>query len=225
MADSTASAEAPRSRRSILLNGNFNPAIFQPQWLVQHDIIDSLSDATSESAENDVLVSAVVAMVKTPSLTVQVTHDRALLRSRRTAVTPADIAARAMAALRVLPHTPIRSVEIVSERHADPSVLAWESVWPRLLRQAALSSLLPDAAGSTISMERDNADGSWQRITLEPSRHNMGAPYLRAHVGLRIAESPLGTAETATAFIDDHQVDAEHLADHALAALEELIQA
>ena len=139
MAGHIDSSESPRRRYSILLRGSFNPAIFQPEWLVRHGVIDPTS-AEQQASEGDdvddgVVVSSVVAMIKTVSLTVQVTYDRALLRTRTSEISPEELAKRATAALEVLPHTPIQNVEIVAEHHTDPDTLAWGTVASLLIRR------------------------------------------------------------------------------------------
>jgi len=226
--------DIPRWRYAVLLTGNFNPAIFHPDWLERHSVIDHPDsvdrelegrvDENEESYEDETLViTSAVSVINTPSLTLQITPDRLLLRSRTSSLAPSELSIRSAAALAALPHTPILRAELLAEHHTDRETLSWAMVVDRLIDPGAAGAVLGGGAGTSVTYEAsDESDGSWRRVLVESSERRVGGVYLRAHAGIRIAESPLGTARIAKGFIERNGNDADNLARRALQAIHNL---
>jgi len=100
---------------SIVLIGNFNPAIFQPAWLAKHDLISSQA---AETAQIGIVHPELTSFGIEGSFTLQVERERfAIDRTIAPFIVISDMACKIFEEL--LPHTPIKKLGINRLIHFD----------------------------------------------------------------------------------------------------------
>src|SRR5688572_7856482 len=102
---------------AIVLLGSFNPPIFQPGWFAYHRLIDDPKDA--ETAK-DVHVDAFSSYFETRLFGCEVTRDRFRLFSTALPERMEELGDVAANVFRVLIHTPVGGVSMISFRHVAP---------------------------------------------------------------------------------------------------------
>jgi hypothetical protein len=165
---------------SIVCVGDFNPAIFSPDWLERNELIGrSDADAVREgSAGKSLLVSHQVSSFETKWFSLQVLENQFALTSKD-ALSPAfkDLAA---GIFQLVPHTPVAAVGLNFSGHFKLSdeeayhrvgdVLAPKDVW-----QTLYPDEMPGLADLTIRVQRGTRgeplkSKDEKRISVQPSQ-------------------------------------------------------
>lgn len=153
---------------SIVLVGSFNPAIFQPQWFAQHQI---LPEETTRSA-NIELINNTVCIFEVGWLRFEVLPDRFVAQARALP-TPNLLRDVVVGTFSILSHTPIHRFGINSSVHI---VLDDESRWHKLGHTLAPVDGLwgevmekPGLVGLTMRGERPDRDLGHFQVTVGPS--------------------------------------------------------
>jgi hypothetical protein len=151
---------------SLVLAGNFNPAIFHPSWLLSHGMIRS-----GEADHADVqVISPDVASFQTSWLTMQVTRDKfqASTADPRFFEQLRDLV---LSIFGLLEHTPIRLMGINRDMHFVSSreiinkfgdLLAPKQTWKRSFEHPLLETLI-------MRGNRPGSDATAFRVTIQPS--------------------------------------------------------
>jgi hypothetical protein len=123
----------------IVVLGSFNPPIFSPDWLAQHNLIGK-EDAEAAKASNELLISKPIAHLDTGSFDLQVVENRLTLSSK--SVVSPGIKDLAIGILSILPHTPITAlglnfvahyrIDTEDNYHRIGDALAPKEVWHSL---------------------------------------------------------------------------------------------
>ena len=152
---------------SIVLVGNFNPAIFQPAWLVAKGLLPEPEGAAAEIQT----ISAGVTAFSTSWLNLLVLPDR---------FTGACVGAHALELLRdlvvgafsLLEHTPVRMLGLNRQMHFRmPSEESWHALGDRLAPKEPWTAITPapKLRSITMELERDTSAGSVTSLKLESS--------------------------------------------------------
>ncbi|MCW6507395.1 hypothetical protein [Lichenifustis flavocetrariae] len=164
---------------SVVLAGNFNPAIFNPDWLVRQEVVSSAE--LDEGGVN--VIHAEVAQFKVGSLRFEILIDRFTVHALsepfvRVADVIADIFAKA------LPHTPITAMGINYFAHFRVLSRQQQTAFGRTLAPiqpwgdwgSTLESDISEQVGglTSLSMQQvsppDRASGHIM-VTVQPSAH------------------------------------------------------
>jgi hypothetical protein len=184
----------------VVLEGRLNPAIFQPRWLAAVGVIP-MADA---DAVEDPLVSPGVATFRTPALSVQVTSERAVFRSRDGQATPQELARVVLHVFKELPHTPITSIDLVHEFDLPAATLRWEDAAENLLPAQNRETVLPGAELTSLTLECDGDDGSFVQVVIEPSDAEQDGVYVRVHREYVLEDAASGSAVQARGLLEQH---------------------
>lgn len=153
---------------SIVLVGDFNPAIFQPAWFGAQGLI-----RPTEANRADVeIVHSEVTKFKLEWCVLQVTRDRFIVETSQDAFfeTSRDLV---LATFELLGHTPVRAMGINTQVHYRMSstdkwrklsrALASEVKWQGLLEQAQLENV-------TMQGARPDHRHGYVQVQVQPSR-------------------------------------------------------
>lgn len=100
---------------AVALTGDFNPAIFHPEWFRQHEILPDI-EVKSAEATTDLLISHQVTVIKFLSLRIEVLGERWTIASER-ADWFKDLGPITASIFRNLPHTPVKALSINFSEH------------------------------------------------------------------------------------------------------------
>ncbi|MGA7453980.1 MAG: hypothetical protein WBW73_22820 [Rhodoplanes sp.] len=150
--------ESEISGASVVMLGRFNPQIFQPFWLAQHNII---SGEDAEGAKIGLIHEEITSISTRRGISLQVERERfSIDRAAAPLIRIADVACRIFGDL--LPHTPIRQVGINRHVHFD--------VGTQLVRDEIGIRLAPREPwgewGKTLSWGEGPKHGGLQSLTL-----------------------------------------------------------
>lgn len=192
---------------SIIAVGDFNPAIFSPDWLEINNLVgkDDADIARGEGIGRPMLVSHQVSTFETEWFALQVLENQFSLSSKGV-LSPA-LQDLAVSIFQLVPHTPITSVGLnfmghfkiasESEYHRIGDILAPKKIWDTLYQDSSTG-----LADLTIRIQQGRRGVSLEEktvknISLQPSKkikcgvfmsyndhHEMSA----AENGLRLAE-------------------------------------
>lgn len=111
----------PIRHTGIVVLGNFNPAIFQPEWFLNHDLLpkDEIDAALVPRGAAPLIVTHDLAQVAFRSTVLQVTHESWGLSTERPDWS-ADIGGVASSVFSKLPETPVRVVGLNVVEHRPP---------------------------------------------------------------------------------------------------------
>lgn len=163
---------------SIVLVGNFNPAIFQPSWLGTHGII---RPGEAEGAKIN-LISPEVTSFSTEWLALQSTRDRFQVSTSDVRYFDRLVEV-VLSAFTLLEHTPVHKLGINRDMHFPASIeyrnrfaeiLAPKVHWRSLLEEPLLETLI-------MQGRRENSRAKLVRITIQPS--------LRVQLGIYIGSN------------------------------------
>jgi hypothetical protein len=206
---------------SVVLEGKLNPAIFQPFWLASLSIIEP----TEAEEAKPPLVSPEVALVRTARLSLQVTHERLVVKGRSNAASDRQLACEVAARLlQALPHTPISSMDMVHQIHLPAGLASWQSLAARLASSEAIGRLLPGGRLEEFRLDRREHDGALVTLVLEPSNKMDEGTYMRLHREYE-AHDPdaLGTAAWAEEMLKEHWAASVTFAGEITAAVESYV--
>jgi hypothetical protein len=200
---------------SIVAIGDFNPAIFSPDWLERNGLIGEGDAAVARegSQGRPLLVSHQVTTFESEWFALQVVENQFSLTSKGV-LSPAfqDLAA---SIFQLVSHTPVSAVGLnfsghfkfanEEDYHKVGDVLAPKDIW---------SSLFPDESAGldqiTIRFHRGTRDKpektkDEKRITLQPSRNFKYGVFLSLndHHDVTIGEEALTPAERVAIIIDE----------------------
>jgi hypothetical protein len=151
---------------SIVLVGNFNPAIFHPSWLSEHGMLRE-GDAVKSEIQ---VVAPEISSFSTQWLSLQVTRDKfqASTSDPRYFDSLRDLV---ISIFGLLEHTPVRQMGINRDMHFAAAVeqmnkfgeiLAPKSIWKEVVENPLMETLV-------ITAKRPDSDGKVFRITIQPS--------------------------------------------------------
>ena len=198
---------------SIVAVGDFNPAIFSPDWLHRNQLIGDGDHQAALSAET-VLVSRRVSVCETDWFHLQILENQLVLLSKG-ALTPA-LKDLAEGIFLLVTHTPITAVGInfhahyqmtsMADLHKVGDVLAPKVVWGELFNTAKYSSGLMDLQIKIQQGARDVQEPSNDaiHIQIQPSNQIKTGIYfmLNDHrVSFAKGESDKTAAERAAALV------------------------
>lgn len=210
---------------SIVAVGNFNPAIFSPDWLERNDLMgEGDADTAREGSQGrPMIVSKQVATFETEWFALQVLDNQFSLTSK-SAVTPAfkDLA---VGIFQLVPHTPVVAVglnfmghfKLTSEDayHRVGDVLAPKEIWEALYpdESAGLADLTIRIQHGTRSQPSETKDE--KRISVQPSSKIRFGVYMsyNDHYVVRDTEDDLRPAERVATIIDKQWEFSWHEAD------------
>jgi hypothetical protein len=194
--------------------GSFNPAIFQPWWLVENGLLPSDEAAFAPQA---MVVTNDIAAYTAGWLSLQVTQDKAVFS---TVAQAQDSALRdlVLGVLELLPHTPISAIGVNYDAHfALESEEAWHRIgdaflpkekWEPLFkgdnwlkREGGLRTGL---LSMTVHVSRSNAK-DFVRVNVAPSTRIPTAVYvgINAHFQLSAAGEKQANALAASKTLRD----------------------
>ncbi len=199
---------------SIVVVGNFNPAIFSPDWLVRNKLIgEGDADATrGEDQKKRTIVSGQVTAFEADWFALQVLDNKFTL-TNKSALSPA-LKDLAVGVFQLVPHTPVAAVGLnfmghfklttTDEFHRVGDVLAPKDIW---------KDLYPDemsgVADLTIRIQHGTRDkgaetNDEKRISVQPSDKIKGGIYLgyNDHHDVSVMKDDLRPAERAATIID-----------------------
>jgi hypothetical protein len=155
------------SGTTVVLRGNFNPAIFQPAWFSAEKV---LPQGETNSAKIDV-ISPQIASFSTEWLTFQTTQDRFLARTQ---LGHMELPLRdfVVATFRLLRHIPVRVMGLNWDAHYNMgSIEAWHEIGHALSPKEKWQGLLLDPGTRSLTIEgrRPDAYRGYIQVQLEPS--------------------------------------------------------
>ncbi len=152
---------------SIVLRGNFNPAIFQPMWLVKHGLVFEEEAAAAKIT----VITPELAIFSVGLMTLLITLDKF-----QVAVTSAEaseaIRDLVVGTFHILNETPLTQLGINRDLHFKiPSIEQWYTVGHRLAPKEIWSGLLDDLGTRSVVMQgkRRDASSEYVRVRVEPS--------------------------------------------------------
>lgn len=200
---------------SIVVVGNFNPAIFSPDWLEKNGLIgnEDAEVAREGSEGTQIIVSKQVATFETGWFSLQVLDNRFALTSKG-ALSPAfkDLA---VGIFQLVPHTPVIAVGLnfaahfrlqsEDDYHLVGDVLAPKSIWDTLypdcmIGLGELTVIIQQGVRGKIPETNDA-----KRITLQPStriKYGIHLSY-NDHHDVRTATDNIRAAELVAEIIDN----------------------
>jgi hypothetical protein len=185
------------SGRSIVGVGSFNPAIFQPSWLVENGLLPRDEAA---SAPDKMVVTNDITAYAAGWLNVQVTQDKAVFSTVAQAQEPA-LRDLVVSIFELLPHTPISAIGVNYDAHfAVGSDAAWHRIgdiflpkekWEPLFkgdnwlkREGGLRTGL---LNMTVHVSRSN-EKDFVRVTVAPSTRIPSAVYVGINAHFQLAD-------------------------------------
>ncbi|WP_210441294.1 hypothetical protein [Nocardioides xinjiangensis] len=191
---------------SVVVRGNFNPAIFSPRWFLDEELIGSaeFEDSAIEIISPNLTVFRMGwANVHSSSDTFQVnTRDQDEFERLR------DLVA---GVLRTLRHTPVAVLGLNRDIHIRvPDREALDRIGDRITPKDIWNPTLPLAGlrGVTMWGSRQNQYGGHIQVTVEPSLRVPNAVYVshNDHYDLSVHDSP--PVDRVTAYDEDTDVTA-----------------
>ena len=198
---------------SIVLVGNFNPAIFHPSWLSEHGMV---REGDADKADIQV-VSPEVSSFTTHWLLLQVTRDKfqASTSDPRYFEPLRDLV---VSVFRLLEHTPVRQMGINRDMHfasaieqmnAFGEILAPKLIWKEILENPLMETLV-------MAAKRPDSDGKIFRVTIQPSVRVVPGIYVgtNEHFELEKQETPHKILEMLNRFWGGSLAHAKRTAGH-----------
>jgi hypothetical protein len=160
-------AEIKIEAETIVLRGNFNPAIFQPRWFSAQGLI---ANSVADSAQIQ-LIHGQISAFTMDSFEIQVTQDR-FMASTNDASSYDPLRDLVLGTFSILKHTPLHQMGLNSSVHLQASTedkwnqightLAPKAFWEPLLEKPGMLSL------SIQALRPDNYKGQIN-VKVEPS--------------------------------------------------------
>jgi hypothetical protein len=200
---------------SIIVVGNFNPAIFSPDWLEKNGLIgnEDAEVARDGSEGTQMIVSKQVTTFETGWFSLQVLDNRLALTSKG-ALSPAfkDLA---VGILQLVPHTPVVAVGLNFLAHfklnsEDAYHLVGDVLAPKTIWDTLYPGCMVGLAELTIAIQqgvrgKPPETNDAKRITVQPStkiKHGIHMSY-NDHHDVQTADDRTRPAERVAEIIDD----------------------
>ena len=197
---------------SVVLLGNFNPAIFTPAWFALHGL---LPERTAENAETKIVHSGVTAF-STEWLELDVTTDRFRANTLRNPyIRVRDLLVRVFK--EHLSHTPLKALGInrdvhfrvgQAERNKLGKLLAPVKPWGRWKNELGLDSDYGGMTSLTMTQYHPlgRPRGGQINVTVEPSNridNGRSGIYVRINDHYEIASGDIAGHEQLMGFLED----------------------
>jgi hypothetical protein len=201
----------------VVLLGNFNPKIFQPEWFARQQLI---SNAEAEAADVKIILPQ-ISHFETDRFGIQVTTDRF------SAYTPPSASAAPLRDLvqgtfYVLEHTPVTAMGLNRQMHFPMgSVAQWHSLGDKLAPKDGWSGVLPGRTGLLsmwVQSENDTLPGALFRAKVEPSTTIQNGVFFE--INEHYPAPPTDSLKTLIKILNERweesQAYAEQIANHIL---------
>jgi hypothetical protein len=156
------------SSSTVVLLGNFNPKIFQPEWFARQQLISS---EEADTADVKIIVPQ-ICHFETNRFGIQVTTDRFTAVSPPS-TSPAPLRDLVQGTFFVLEHTPITAMGLNRQMHfALESETPWHKLGDKLAPKEGWSGVMPGRPGLlSMWVQSDNkaVQGGLFRAKVEPS--------------------------------------------------------
>ena len=202
---------------NIVVLGDFNPAVFSPQWLELNKLIGA-EDAKAATEAKDLVVSSRATQVVTEAFTLQVTPDQMIVQS--TLVLSPIIRDIAVGALMLLSHTPVRALGMnymahfklasVNDRHHIGDVFAPKDIWYKLFDPEIYSAGVANLQIKVEVGKRGETPQTkdFKNITMQPSSQVPNGVYFQLNDHRTVGGDESKTsAEAAAITIQTHWQD------------------
>jgi hypothetical protein len=164
---------------TIVVAGDFNPAIMHPQWFASNGLI---RDEDAKNAEIEV-VHKRVSNFRTESFGLQVTDDRFSIQTEDpTMFLP--LRDLAVGTFSILEHTPVRAFGLNRYEHIQMSSEAdWHALGDYFVPKAAWNGLFerPGTKVVAVSGTRKGADDAIVELKIQPSSKTPNGVFLHLH--------------------------------------------
>jgi hypothetical protein len=203
---------------SVVLVGNFNPAIFHPSWLASHNMVRG---GEAEKAQIQI-VSPEVSSFTTEWLSLQVTRER-FQASTSDARFFDPLRDLVVSIFTLLEHTPVRQVGINRDMHFACSrelmnqfgdLLAPKAIWNKVLDTPLLEALM-------MIGKRQRSEAKAFRVIIQPSIRVTPGIYIGAneHFEAEDEQSPQKILGFLKASWEDSQRAGRQMAEQLLSEL------
>lgn len=152
---------------SIVLRGDFSPAIFHPAWFAANGLI---RDQEAEAAKIE-LVHSKVAVFTAEWLQVMITEDRFQASTAQQSYYD-PLRDLVLGVLSLLPSTPLRQAGINCDFEFEVSTVeAWHAVGHRLVPKQPWTKVLKEPGMRSVIVEGQRTDGrkGYIQVRVEPS--------------------------------------------------------
>jgi hypothetical protein len=205
------------SGSAIVLIGNFNPSIFQPQWFVRQGL---LPDVEGENADIKIMAQQ-VCHFETDRFILLITPDRFTAISKPN-TSPAPLRDLVAGTFFILEHTPVTAMGLNHQMHfAMGSTELWHKVGDTLAPKDGWNEVLggrPGLLSMTIRSELPEVKGGLIHVKVEPSTRVKEGVYFEAN-----EHYPAPDEEPLKALLarmldrwEDAQIYATRIVDHIL---------
>lgn len=164
---------------TIVVAGDFNPAIMHPQWFASNGLI---RDEDAGNAEIEI-VHKRVSNFRTESFSLQVTDDRFAIQSEDpTMFLP--IRDLVVGTFSILEHTPVRAFGLNRYEHIPmESETAWHALGDFFVPKAPWNELMdrPGTRIVAVSGHRKGADDAIVELKIQPSSKTQNGVHLHLH--------------------------------------------
>lgn len=202
---------------SVVFLGAFNPAIYQPAWFVQHELIAENPDGT----ELDVASPQVTAF-RSDWLRLLVQLDRLEFHASDEVTSPKLLLDLVLSVFDLLPHVPISAFGINRSVHFGvESREAFDAIGYHLFSRDAWQGALDDPRMRTVQIEQRHGDmekPEWiTTVTVQPSGQDPQAVFVAVNDHFPFYDGSLDGIETTAKLVevfDDRLAAAAALIDH-----------
>jgi len=186
----------------IRLDGAFNPAIVNPDWLLSKDLIDE-ADRDHVRSGDRVLVTSVFSGGRYPWIVVEVTRESLHVSSTEATETPERLREFVVGLLSVLPETPVHGLAVSNSWHAAVGPDRWQTIARTLAPATALDDVAADAELESLERRAGRGDGHLS-IIVEPSRHDHYDLFVEVERYWDLGGAPVDERVRAVETLDRH---------------------
>jgi hypothetical protein len=201
----------------IVLLGNFNPKIFQPEWFARQRLI---SNAEAEAADIKIILPQ-ISHFETDRFGIQVTTDRFIALTPPSA-SPAPLRDLVQGTFFVLEHTPVTAMGLNRQMHfPTESQAQWHKLGDKLAPKDGWKGVMPGRPGLLsmwVQTDNDKLPGALFRTKVEPSTIVQNGVYFETN-----EHYPAPQADPLKALMkilndrwEESHAYAEQIADHIL---------
>lgn len=171
---------------AVVVVGSFNPPIFTPDWLANHNLIGN--EDADKARQGAIVITRQLSRFETDWFIFQVTEEQFSITSNG-ALTP-SIKDLAIGALSLLPHTPVRAVGVnffahykitnVDEAHKVGDALVPKDIWKQVFPGENRSVGMVDATVVVEPYKRGDKPKSRDKkqLSVQPSAKVPGGIFL-----------------------------------------------
>jgi hypothetical protein len=209
-------AELRHGQSAVVLVGDFNPAIFHPAWLEEHELIRPDEAAAAEVQ----IVQSEVASFTLPGFSIQVLRNRLDILADEQRPAPDTLRDLAVGVLRLLSHTPVRALGLNLHRHYQTgdeheaanllAALAPADPWQTVLAEPRAKSIEVASADADAG-----PNGAVVNTTVQPSE--VFAPGIFVLVNHHVDIQRVSGGATARVASEALQAGWDHAREHAVA--------